>query len=146
MSATIARTASISLTDEVQEAFQSLDIPHNSEVALRNENGGIVALPKEVQETVLEALHFLIHNGEVAITRMPDELSSSTAADILGVSRPTIMKWAKEGKIKSFKVGTHTRFRRDEVLELKRLRAKKRSDAFDELRQFELEHFGPLAD
>lgn len=74
---------------------------------------------------------------------MPDELSSSTAADILGVSRPTLMKWAKEGKIPSFKVGTHTRFRRDEVLELKRLRAKKRSDAFDELREFELANFGP---
>lgn len=86
----------------------------------------------------------LVANGEVAVARMPDELSSSTAADILGVSRPTLMKWAKEGKIPSFKVGTHTRFRRDEVLELKRLRAKNRSDAFDELREFELANFGPL--
>lgn len=146
MTSTIARTSSISLTDEAQAAFRSIVVPRDSEIALRNKNGELVSLPKEVQETIVNALRCLIQNGEVAITRMPEELSSSAAAEVLGVSRPTITKWAKDGKISSFKVGTHTRFRRDEVLELKRLRAKKRSDAFDELREFELKHFGPLTD
>lgn len=56
------------------------------------------------------------------------------------------MKWANQGRIASFKVGSHTRFKRDDVLSFKRDRAKAKSDAFERLRQVELETFGPLAD
>ena len=77
---------------------------------------------------------------------MPEKLSSTSAAELLGVSRPTLMKWAKEGRINSFKVGTHTRFNRDDVLALKRSMEKNRNDAFEELRAFELENFGPFSD
>lgn len=144
MTATMIQKKSVDLTPEESDALKTVNIPRNSKVAFKTEDGSVVTLPSEVQDAVHRTLLSLVANGEVAVARMPDELSSSTAADILGVSRPTLMKWAKEGKIPSFKVGTHTRFRRDEVLELRRLRAKKRSDAFDELREFELANFGPL--
>ena len=62
------------------------------------------------------------------------------AADLLGVSRPTLMKLAREGEIDSFKVGTHTRFKRDEVLRVRDARAAKRRAAFDELRALDEEH------
>ena len=75
---------------------------------------------------------------------MPEELTSTSAADILGVPRPTLMKWAKENQINSFKVGTHTRFKRDDVFALKRHLEKRKNDAFEKLRSFELQEFGPI--
>lgn len=34
---------------------------------------------------------------------------------IVGVSRPTLMKWAAAGESGSFQVGSHTRFKTDEA-------------------------------
>lgn len=31
----------------------------------------------------------------MVVGRMPEELTSTVAADLLGVSRPTLMKWAR---------------------------------------------------
>lgn len=50
------------------------------------------------------------------------------------------MKWAKEQRLASFKVGTHTRFHREDVMAFKRKRDEERRAAFNELRALDLEH------
>ena len=70
---------------------------------------------------------------------MPDELTSTVAADILGVSRPTLLRWTREGLIESFKVGSHTRFRRSDVLRLREQRETERREAFEKLRALDAE-------
>lgn len=82
----------------------------------------------------------VVQRGEVTISRIPEELTSTVAAELLGVSRPTLMKWAKEGKIATHKRGTHSRFKREDVLQLKRQRAEERMKAFQEWRAFEEEN------
>ena len=99
--------------------------------------GRAVALPLDVQRLISQVLSSVAQRGEVTISRVPEELTSTVAAEILGVSRPTLMKWAKEGKIATHKRGTHNRFRRDDVLKLKQQRAEKRMQAFSEWRAFE---------
>lgn len=146
MTTTLSPSNAIVLTAEETAAFESLKIPDEADVAIHDRDGNKVDLPADVQETVLAALRSLIETGEVAIRRMPAELTSTSAAEILGVSRPTLMKWASEGKIDSFKVGTHTRFHRDDVLAFKRALEKKQNDAFEKLRSFELQAFGPIED
>ena len=59
---------------------------------------------------------------------------------MLGISRPTLMRWAAEGRISSFSVGSHTRFHRDDVLGLRDARAAERHAAFDELRTLDAEN------
>lgn len=83
---------------------------------------------------LLQALKSVASSGEVTIGRIPEDLTSTTAADILGVSRPTLMKWVREGEIDAFKVRSHTRFKRDEVFRLKNKRAEERRKAFQDLR------------
>lgn len=78
--------------------------------------------------------------------QLPEELTSSLAADVLGVTRPTLMKWAQEGRIASHKVGMHTRFYRDDVLALSKLRAKERGEAFAEFRALDAEYLDVLND
>ncbi|MDK8664369.1 MULTISPECIES: helix-turn-helix domain-containing protein [Corynebacterium] len=146
MSITLSPPKPIVLTTEEMASFETLKLPDGADIAIRDRDGNDIDLPEGIQETVIAALQAIIKNGEVTITRMPAKLTSTSAAEILGVSRPTLMKWAKEGKISSFKVGTHTRFNRDDVLDFKRGLEKKRNDAFEELRSFEFREFGPIDD
>ena len=144
MTATLSPANSIVLTAEETASFKRVNIPDEANVAIHDRYGNKIDLPPNVQSTVLAALRSLTENGEVTITIMPAELTSTSAADILGVSRPTLMKWANENQINSFKVGTHTRFHRDDVLALKRELEKRKNDAFEKLRSFELQEFGPI--
>lgn len=146
MTATLSSSNAIVLSSEDSAAFEAMHIPEGADIAVLDKDGNQVALPERVQATVLAAIRALTETGEVAITRMPEQLTSTSAADVLGISRPTLMKWARTGKIDSFKVGTHTRFRRDDVLSLKSQIAKEQDEALEKLRSFELESFGPLAD
>lgn len=47
------------------------------------------------------------------------------------------MKWVRQGRIDSFKVGTHTRFKREDVLRLQAERMEERRAAFAALREDE---------
>lgn len=146
MTATLSSSSTIVLSTEDTAAFEALRMPEDADIAVLDKDGNQVDLPERVQATVLAAIRALTESGEVAITRMPEQLTSTSAADVLGISRPTLMKWARAGKIESFKVGTHTRFHRDDVLSLKRQVAKEQDEALERLRSFELKSFGPLAD
>lgn len=146
MTATLSSSSTIVLSTEDTAAFEALRMPEDADIAVLDKNGNQVDLPKRVQATVLAAIRALTESGDVAITRMPEQLTSTSAADVLGISRPTLMKWARAGKIESFKVGTHTRFHREDVISFKRQLAKEQDEAFERLRAFELESFGPLAD
>ncbi|MDK6493960.1 DNA binding domain-containing protein, excisionase family [Corynebacterium coyleae] len=146
MATALSPSNSIVLTAEETASFGALQIPDGADIAIHGPDGDEVDLPKDVQKTVLAALQSIIENGEVAIMRMPAELTSTSAAEILGVSRPTLMKWAKEGKVDSFKVGTHTRFNRGDILALRRALVKEQDDALEKLRSFELQEFGPVDD
>ena len=146
MATALSSSNSIVLTAEETASFGALQIPDGADIAIHGPDGDEVDLPKDVQKTVLAALQSIIENGEVAIMRMPAELTSTSAAEILGVSRPTLMNWAKEGKGDSFKVGTHTRFNRGDILALRRALVKEQDDALEKLRSFELQEFGPVDD
>src|SRR5690625_1806377 len=122
---------------EAREAGQE-DL-RNSALILRLADGNEQVLPAHLQEVLLDTLKALAGNGEVFIGKMPEELTSTVAAETLGVSRPTLMKWAQEGKIASYKVGSHSRFRREDVLALKEDRVQARRDAFAELRELDSE-------
>lgn len=54
------------------------------------------------------------------------------------------MKWARDGEIDSFKVGSHTRCQRDEVLRVRSLPAQQRASAHEALMAFDEEHEGLL--
>lgn len=146
MTATLSSSSTIVLSPEDTAAFEALRMPEDADIVVLDNYGNLVDLPKRLQATELAAIKALTESGDVAITRMPEQLTSTSAADVLGISRPTLMKWARAGKIESFKVGTHTRFHRDDVLSLKHQVAKEQDEALERLRSFELESFGPLAD
>lgn len=96
-------------------------------------NGEMRELPSELSKIIDQAFRTLAANGHVTLGTLPDELTSNTAADVLGVSRPTLLKLARNGEVPSSKVGSHTRFKRDDVIAFKAKREEARRGALLEL-------------
>lgn len=88
---------------------------------------------------LFHTLRIIGEGGSVSIGQMPEELTSTVAANLLGVSRPTLLRWSREGKIDSFKVGVHTRFHLTEVMKLRDQRESERRKRFEELRALDAE-------
>ncbi|UZD63599.1 helix-turn-helix domain-containing protein [Brevibacterium sp. JSBI002] len=140
MSAVMQVKGRIDISDQVVRETQDIPALKGAVLAMKTADGATVNLPRDVQEMLLHALESVARHGEVSIGQTPAELTSTVAADMLGISRPTLMKWVRDKKISSFAVGTHTRFSRDEVLKVKKLRAKERRAAFDELLALDAEN------
>ncbi|QQC58567.1 helix-turn-helix domain-containing protein [Rothia kristinae] len=126
------------LVDEEQRAA----VTHTAEALHRHplhsvvgftETGQKVSFDPEVAVLLGQILEALKQHGHVQIGTLPEELTSSTAAQLLGISRPTLLKKAQAKELPSFKVGTHTRFNRDAVLAFKRERERQRKSALEEI-------------
>ncbi|WP_417235293.1 helix-turn-helix domain-containing protein [Arthrobacter sp.] len=100
-------------------------------------DGSFHQLPPELSRIIDKAFRALAANGSVTVGTLPDELTSNTAADLLGVSRPTLLKFSKAGEVESFKVGSHTRFKKDAVLAFKAEREDARRRALADLMNIE---------
>lgn len=79
----------------------------------------------------------MARGGTVTIGSVPEVLTTSAAAGILGISRPTLMKMINTGLIPSHKVGTHHRLRAEDVFAALRARRSRERAAFAELMELE---------
>lgn len=94
----------------------------------------------KLDRKLAELLQFVIRglpSGTVSVQAVPAEMTSTTAASILGVSRPTLMKMVNDGLLPSHKVGAHHRFKQADVAKLTATRRAARMDAFAKLRELD---------
>lgn len=68
-------------------------------------------LPVEIGRLLQRVLEAMANGADVTVMSIPSEVTTSAAAALMGVSRPTLSKMANEGRIPSHKVGTHLRSR-----------------------------------
>jgi len=94
-------------------------------------------LPRELGVLLQEVLRAVAAGSTVTVVTTPSVVTTSTAAAMLGISRPTLMKMIREGAIAAHKVGTHTRLRAEDVLEFKRARRARERAAFEALLEAE---------
>jgi len=94
-------------------------------------------LPRELGVLLQQVLEAVAAGSSVTVAAIPPEVTTSTAAAMLGMSRPTLMKLIGEGSLPAHKVGTHTRLRSDDVLALKRARRERERAAFAALLEIE---------
>jgi excisionase family DNA binding protein len=99
---------------------------------LAADDGEPVSVPPDVSSFLLQVLRGLAR-GHFAVTSLPEELTTTVAAELVGVSRPTLMKLVRSGELPSRQVGTHTRLRTGDVLALRKRRAQDRRAALEAL-------------
>lgn len=128
------------------EATQFVEDAHDRVVvgvSLTFDDGSTVVLPSDLSGFVSHTLHGLSH-GAVSVAATPPELTSTNAADLLGVSRPTLMKMVKDGVLQARRVGSHSRFDTIEVIALSKSRRADREAAFADLRAWEEDNEGSV--
>ncbi|HWO58590.1 MAG TPA: helix-turn-helix domain-containing protein [Umezawaea sp.] len=101
------------------------------------EDGSVVQVPAELSEIITQVVHAVALGPAVTVNEMPVELTTTAAAQLLGLSRPALMRKINVGEIPSHKVGSHTRLRTADVLKEQHNRRRRQLAAFDELRALE---------
>lgn len=91
----------------------------------------------EVGRLIQQVLEALASGSTVTVSAVPSEVTTSTAAAMLGISRPTLMKMVRDGTIPAHKVGTHTRLRTEDVHAALRARRERERAAFAALLELE---------
>ncbi len=103
-------------------------------VSLVSRSGDGVELPESVLEVVGRAARELSEGRGVAVLPVGAELTTRQAAEVLGVSRPHVIKIMEdEREIPFTKRGTHRRARLEDVLAYKEKRDAGRLAALDEM-------------
>lgn len=94
-----------------------------------------MAIPVEVADVLDRALAVLEGGDDVAVSHRSQSLTTQQAAEALGVSRPTLIKYLEQGEIPYEMRGRHRRVLVQDVLEFRnrnRVRRRGYLDAMDD--------------
>lgn len=80
------------------------------------EPGDRVELPAEVYRVLWQVVEALREGLAVTVVPQAQVVTTQQAADLLGVSRPTLVKLLEEGQVPFERVGTHRRVRLRDLL------------------------------
>lgn len=96
-------------------------------------DGQELPLPASLYEVLRQAAHQLAAGLAVSIVPVGVKLSTQQAADLLGVSRPHLVKLLDRQETPHTKTGKHRRVLLRDVVAYRNRRAARRSEALDEL-------------
>lgn len=79
-----------------------------------------IKLPKFALNLLAVVLRTISEGHSVSIVSGASEITTQAAAEIIGCSRPFLVKLLDEGKIEHTKIGRHRRLKVDDVLQFKK--------------------------
>lgn len=117
----------------IQDCFA--DHPHDDEmIEVLVEHGETsLVLPKPTVRLFAQILAQLAEGRGVSVIPSQTELTTQQAADLLGVSRPYLIRLLESGEIPHHKVGRHRRVALTDLLAYKRFDDAQRRKVADEL-------------
>jgi excisionase family DNA binding protein len=107
-------------------------IDDGQQVSLTTPAGTAVLAP-EVIAAIADVLRAFSTGAAVHVTAVPDMLSTSQAAEILRINRPTVVALIDNGHLPAIRLGTHRRLKLTDVLTYKTLAKTKQTATLDEL-------------
>lgn len=113
-------------------------IEQGSELHLRAGDAE-ATVDRETAALVLAVLRARLTGHAVLVEPLPDELTTGQAADVLGVTRPTVVAMVERGALSARLIGTHRRVPTDEVLRLRATGPSARQQKLDELTRLSVE-------
>lgn len=106
-----------------------------ADAAIVTPDGTLVHLPPAVYQVLSQVIAAMRAGRAITVAPLAQRLTTQEAADLLGISRPTLVKLLDDGKIPFEQPGRHRRIRLDELLAYRDRRHAERSRALDELVQ-----------
>lgn len=108
---------------------------------LNEDNAGLRLqdLPEGIGHLVQSILREVAQGHAVQLVPVHAELRTQEAADLLGVSRPHLVKLLDEGKVASWKVGTHRRVKLQDLMTYRDQRDAERQQALQDLADLDQE-------
>lgn len=119
--------------DEARIVADGLGGPRPGVGAVISVEGRTIDLPPALADLVGAVVRAVAAGRTVTVGTLPDELTTTVAAEQLGISRPTLMKLINDGKIPAHKVGSHTRVLTEDVVMFRRARLDRQRAALAEL-------------
>jgi excisionase family DNA binding protein len=98
-----------------------------------------VKLPAQAVGLLLRILEEMARGNAVTIIPVQAELTTQEAADMLNISRPSLIQLLDEGKIEYRRVGTHRRVRFESLMKYKRQADEQRRAVLEELAAYDQE-------
>jgi len=89
-------------------------------------------MPDTLRQLLLDMLALIAGNEPVAIMPLESQLTTKEAADLLGVSRPHLVKLLERGEIPFTRIGKHRRVLLKDVVQYQE---RTRQEALDELQR-----------
>lgn len=99
--------------------------------------GQQIQLPQEVYRALEQVVDAMRRGLAVAVVPAGKTVTTQNAADLLGVSRPTVVKLIERGELPHEMVGTHRRVPLDALLDYKQARREAQFAALAELASHE---------
>jgi excisionase family DNA binding protein len=117
------------------DVLRGVCLPGETRMSLRPEGGHEVevVLPAEAVHLLVRILTHMASGSAVTVLPVQAELTTQHATDLLGVSRPYLVRLLDEGKLPFHKVGTHRRVRAADVMAHQRQRHVRSKRLLDDL-------------
>lgn len=121
------------LKDRAVEAVQAARDEQIVELTFTTSTGRTVTVDPAIIDLFSHMLTRVALGGELTVHTVPELLSTITAAEMLGVSRPTLMKFIRSGELEAVMAGSHHRVRSADISALREKREIARRAMADDL-------------
>ena len=106
---------------------------HGEPALLLGPDGEQVPLPEEVYQVLVEVVDAMREGKAITLVPRTQRLTTQEAADFLGISRPTLVKFLEDGKIPYDQPGRHRRILFTDLLSYQERQREDRRAALDRM-------------
>ena len=132
------------LTQAKTEAKKLFEESNEITVALTVSGKKSQRIGDALNQVIQHVLHALANGQSIDVQVVPHDLTTTVAAQRIGISRPTLMKAIRSGDLPAHKVGSHFRIRTEDADAFRKGLLKKtvaqKEQALKELWELEDEH------
>lgn len=118
---------------DLQRLASALNTNSDGRAKLVGPDGSELTIPDEVHAVLREVVTAMSQGQAVSVAPLNSMLTTQQAADMLNISRPTLVKLLESGEIPFEKRSYHRRVRLSDVLDYERRSRRERDAILDEM-------------